>query len=225
MASTMDWLGSTGEMAEGAKDESLNAWKEFIGDFMSEGILVNAFNTVKGNQSKYDAGQPVTATLGSMAVDLGASRIAPVPIMGAIRDLVDPEMRRLNDSKTLGYNPGLIEGVASKLPFLSKKLPPKGEVKTENLGNAASELARLGDNPAASKLWQETKPDSEGVMKTTTKATYVDPNDKRDIPRWRTAMRLVGQNIKPVNREGYKAAVSGKEQAAIYRKAMRKLNQ
>jgi hypothetical protein len=119
MASTMSWLGADETKAKGYKDESLNAWREFVSDFVSEGIVMSAVNAVHGNESKYVRGQPVSATLGAMAVDLGLSRIAPVPLLSAARDLVDPNMRRLNKDKSLDYYPGFVEGVKSRIPGLA----------------------------------------------------------------------------------------------------------
>jgi hypothetical protein len=214
MASTMDWVTAAKDQSAGSKEEATSSWREFVADFWSEGIVLASMNAVKGNESKYAAGQPVTATLGSAFVDFAGSRVAPVPLLGAVRDWVDPQMRRLNANEGLGYDPGFIEGVESKLPGLSKNLPPKGTVVTKNLANATRDLAEVTD-PNASRVYVDDKGKA--------KATYVDPNDKRENPRWRTLLRLGGLNIKPVNREGYKAAVEGKESAALYRKLLKEM--
>ena len=219
MASTMSWVDAVYREkpdASGRADEAKNAWREFVSDFWSEGILLSSMNAIHGNESKYTAGQPVSATLGGAFMDLATSRIAPVPVLSAIRDTVDPEMRRLNDSKTLEYAPGFIEGMESRIPGLSDNLPPKGQVKTKLAANAVKDLAKV-EHPKAKRIY--TNPTTGKTM-----ATYVDPEDKRDIPRWRTLLRIAGANVKPVNRAGYKTAVAGKEQAAAYRKAMRILN-
>ena len=216
MASTMSWLSAGDDASAGRADEAKNAWREFVSDFWSEGILLSSMNAIHGNESKYTAGQPVSVTLGGAFMDLATSRIAPVPVLSAIRDTVDPEMRRLNDSKTLDYAPGFIEGMESRIPGLSDNLPPKGQVKTKLAANAVKDLAKV-EHPKAKRIY--TNPTTGKTM-----ATYVDPEDKRDIPRWRTLLRIAGANVKPVNRAGYKTAVAGKEQAAAYRKAMRILN-
>ncbi len=214
MAATMDALTASKEKAAGRRADALESWKSFVGDFWSEGVLMAALNTIHGNESKYTQGQGVMTTLGGMAVDLGASRVAPVPLLSAARDLVDPQMRRLNDSATLGYDPGFIDGMQSRIPGLSKNLPPKGQVTTRLLENATTELAALKDEPRASRVWVDPK--SGNV-----KATFVDPADKRDVPRWKTLLRMTGVNVKPVDREGYKAAVKGKEARAEYKKLIK----
>ena len=216
MASTMDWVTAAKDKSASRRDEAMNAWREFVSDFWSEGIVLSSMNAIHGNESKYTSGQPVTATLGGALVDLVGSRIAPVPVLAAVRDMVDPEMRRLNDSKSLEYDPGFVEGMQSRIPGLSKNLPPKGQVVTKNLATASRDLAKV-THPKASRVYVDEKGKA--------KASYVDPNDKREIPRWRTMARLFGVNIKPVDREGYKAAVTGGESAEEYRKMIKKLRQ
>ena len=181
---------------------------------MSEGIVLSALNAIHGNESKYVKGQPVSATLGAMAVDLGLSRIAPVPLLSAARDLVDPNMRRLNQNDSLGYDPGFVEGVKSRIPGLADDLPLKGTVRTRNLDNAIEPLAKI---PANEKNSVRIHTDDKGKPV----ASYVDPEDKRDIPRYRTALRFLGLNVKATDREEYKMAVKG--QIKSYRKLLKDL--
>ncbi|NBS68346.1 hypothetical protein EBT31_05445 [bacterium] len=54
-------------------------------------------------------------------------------------------------------------------------------------------------------------------------ASYVDPNDKRDIPRYRTALRFLGLNVKATNRDEYQMAVKG--QIKSYRKLLKDLEE
>lgn len=215
-AATLDWLKSSGDKGAGHREQAMNAWREFVSDFWSEGIVLSSMNAIHGNESKYTAGQPVSATLGGAAADILFSRIAPVPVLGAIRDVVDPQMRRLNDSKTLDYNPGFIEGVKSRVPGLSKDLPQKGTVVTRNLDNATKELPKVPEN--SKRIWVDPKTGNA-------KATYVSPEDKRDIPLWRTLARLGGMNIKPVDRKQYKEAVKGKEDLRELRKWLKDLEE
>jgi hypothetical protein len=54
------------------------------------------------------------------------------------------------------------------------------------------------------------------------KAAFVDPEEIRDQPRWRTLLRFAGANVKAVDRAGYQRAVKGEE--GRFQKLMRAAN-
>jgi len=191
-------------------------WRNFVADFQSEGVLLQAFNKVKGNDSKYTQGQPVSTTLAQSGFDLVTSRILPPPLLASVRDLVDPTMRRTNPSPSLDYNPGALEGIKAKIPGLTKTLPPKGKVKTELLENALPEIAALEASGHSNAYKIAVNNAGKAVV------SYVNPEEMGKVPRWKTALRFAGANIKPVNREGYARAVAGEE--TEYKRLLRKLN-
>jgi hypothetical protein len=131
-----------------------------------------------------------------------------------VRDLVDPQQRRLTPNEKLGYDPGVVEGVKSRLPFASKTLPPAGKIKTKLLDNAVEELAQVQakghTNATAFGVNKDGKPT----------ATFVDPADDRRLPRWKTLLGYGLVNIKPVDKAGYERAVHGEE--GDYKREMRK---
>jgi hypothetical protein len=213
-ATSLDALGADKAHARGLQTEAENMWREFAGDLVSEGILMTVVNKVRGNESKYTGSQSVSTTLGGMATDFALARVAPQPMLSMVRDLVDPQQRRLTPNEKLGYDPGVVEGVKSRLPFASKTLPPAGKIKTKLLDNAVEELAQVQakghTNATAFGVNKDGKPT----------ATFVDPADDRRLPRWKTLLGYGLVNIKPVDKAGYERAVHGEE--GDYKREMRK---
>lgn len=201
--------------APGAREEALTAMREFVADFESEGVLLTLYNKLKGNESKYNAGQNVATTFGQALTDFATARIVPPPLMSAARDLVDTTQRRLNPSKSLEYNPGFTEGVKSRIPVLSKTLPPAGRVKTQGMERGMVDVARLEEAGAGKNAWRMGL-NAQGRPQ----VSAVDADDLRKTPRWRTLLRFAGLNVKPVDREAYRRALEGQE--ADYKRALNK---
>ena len=213
-ATSLDALGADKAHARGLATEAANMWREFASDLVSEGILMTVVNKVRGNESKYTGSQSVSTTLGGMATDFALARVAPQPLLSMVRDLVDPQQRRLTPNEKLGYEPGVVEGVKSRLPFASKTLPPAGKIKTKLLDNAVEELGQL-------QAKGHTNATNFGVNKDgKPTATFVDPADDRRLPRWKTLLGYGLVNIKPVDKAGYERAVHGEE--GDYKRELRK---
>jgi hypothetical protein len=196
-----------------------------VADFNSEGALLTMIHKITGKDSKYTEGQPVLTSLGGTLFDIATARILPPPLLNSVTDLVDPQMRRLSPSDSLGYDPGFSAGIVEKIPFLSKTLPPAGKVKTRALipqketpgPSVAMEVARLqgmGEKGAARvRLNDEGRP----VW------SYVDPDELAKVPRWRTMLRFAGMNVKPIPRDSYRRAVAGTE--GSFQRMLRKTSQ
>jgi len=221
MAATQQWMSATGDVKTAHGEEAWGAWQSFLEDFNSEGVLVTVLNKMRGVESKYDAGVPVTTTLAGKAFDVATARIAPPPLLAAVRDFVDPVQRRQAKSVALGFNTGgpikaAAIAVANRVPGLSKTLPPRGDVRVAGIeqgGQKAAELAALGFGDNARRAFVDKKSG-------TPKVAYVEPEEIKTSPRWRTALRFAGMNIKKVDRAGYKRAVAGEE--GRYRAELRK---
>ena len=221
MAATQQWMSAKPEVKTAHGEEAWGAWQSFLEDFNSEGVLVTVLNKLRGVESKYDAGVPVTTTLAGKAFDVATARIAPPPLLAAARDFVDPVQRRQAKSVALGFNTGgPIEAasiaVQNRVPGLSKTLPPRGVVRVAGLDHASekvAELSALGFGNNARRVFVDKKSG-------TPKVAYVEPEEIKTSPRWRTALRFAGLNIKKVDRAGYKRAVAGEE--GRYRAELRK---
>jgi hypothetical protein len=116
------------------------------------------------------------------------------------RDLADPIARRNRPSAALGYEGGFVDAIKNATPFLSRKLPPQGDVKTRTYDplnpKQAVDMAGLADLGIEDSLKMFS--DEKGKLK----VSYPDPFAVRKQSRMAILTRgIAGLNIVKVKRK------------------------
>lgn len=224
-------VGALREIEEGkeggAQSQAVDNWWGFVEDFASLGVGAKLIAAPFGMRQKYDEGKAFSTMLGETATDMLTSRIAPAPLLATTRDLIDPVGRRTRPAKSIGYAPSLplgetarkvanhvpgssaVEGFAtgalSRLPGATRLLPPAGKILPRmNLENAAPKVAKLqamGEDHA-----YQIHGDKVGL---------VNPEKLYIRPRWQTLARLVGLNVKGIERDDYKRERAGQHHPGV----------
>jgi RNA polymerase sigma factor (sigma-70 family) len=176
--------------------------KTFFAEFVSQGMAVKlALGCFGDYRDPFNVGVPLSTMAGESAVDLLLSPVAPSAILGPLQGAADPVGRNRKPAPSLGYDPGFMEGVKASLPFASRDLPPSGRIVQANPDGdralaAQAELDAMGE--------ADTAFNPEFVNKAgQTRAAFVDPETIQHSRRWREILRLLGLNVKAVDREGY----------------------
>jgi hypothetical protein len=180
-------------------------------DFMSIGSGARLGLTMLGYRDDYTRFQDSTFLLSTGVFDLATSRVLPPRALKDIATLIDPINRRTTPSDSLEYYPGPAEALASRIPGLTKLLPPSGKI-TANAATdspktrmARAELSAMGLERLA---YRESIDPKTGKIR----ASYVKPELIYKVPGWKALIRQAGFNLKPVPSQQYRDALAGVEE-------------
>ena len=132
-------------------------------------------------------------------IDLVSSGVAPVAARNFARDLVNPIRRRNRPSAALAYEGGFVDAIKNATPFLSRSLPPQGDVNTRTYDplnpKQAVDMAGLADLGIEDSLKMFS--DEKGKLK----VSYPDTFAVRKQSRMAILARgITGFNIVKVRR-------------------------
>ena len=182
------------------------AW-DLLEDFMSVGSGARMASALLGYRDQYTRYQGLSTLLARGGFDLVTGRLVPPRLLADIATFVDPIGRRLTKSKALGYAPGALEGLASKIPGATKLLPPSGDIvasmepRNPKARAAHAQLASQGLGNAYNEYIN-----AKGKLR----AGFVDPTMLYQKPPWQTFARWSGANVKAVPRDLYRQALAGR---------------
>lgn len=97
----------------------------YFGDLISLGGLFGTTMSMMGFETKYTEGKPTSSQIGERI----GQDIPFAPYLNDLAQYIDPTIRQSYD-KNAGFGQNFLMGLMSKLPGLSKLLPPKYDVQT-----------------------------------------------------------------------------------------------
>lgn len=206
---TEDDLKIEGPSSEGAlraliqrrEAELSQELSSMLTDYATLGIAGKmVVGAVYGMSSPYDIGKATSWKIGESLIDLVSSGVAPVAARNFARDLADPIARRNRPSAALAYEGGFVDAIKNATPFLSRSLPPQGDVKTRTYDplnpKQAVDMAGLADLGIEDSLKMFS--DEKGKLK----VSYPDPFAVRKQSRMAILARgIAGLNVVKVKRK------------------------
>lgn len=188
-----------------AKSAMSDSWN-MVEDFMSIGSGAQIGLAFLGFRDDYNKYQDTSFIASRGIFDMVTGRVLPPRLLKDIASLVDPIDRRYTKSETLDYFPGVASGVASKIPGLTKFLPPAGKVTgTAKAGGEKANEARAFLAARGLDRGYRERIDKEGNAQ----AAYVRPEKITQVPPWKAAIRQTGFNVKPIPKKAYQESRRG----------------